>query len=222
MKLIVFDFDGTLADTQALIIATNQEAQRRMGYPVVPPERIIPVIGIPLEDGILAMYPGLSRDTLPQWVQTYREVFEELKGSILPAPFPHVPETLAALQEAGCTLTVASARGSESLNDLLRAMGIAPYFSYVLGADNVTRCKPDPEPVLKTMCDLGFPPEETLVVGDMPVDIRMGLGAGARTCGVTYGNGDRPSLVEAGAHAVIDDFGALPSILKNLPTYAKL
>ena len=56
-------------------------------------------------------------------------------------------------------------------------MGIAPYFQYVLGADNVAKAKPDPEPVLQTQRDLGFRPEETLVVGDMPVDIFMGARA---------------------------------------------
>ena len=212
-KLFIFDFDGTLADTREIIVRTNQEVQRRMGYAPLPPERIIPVIGIPLDDGILAMVPSLTREDLPEWRQMYREVFEELKGSIHPALFPHVGETLAALHAAGFTLTVASSRGSASLNDFLREMGVAQYFSYVLGADNVTHAKPDPEPVLKTLRDLGFLPEETLVVGDMPVDIQMGLGAGARTCGVTFGNGTREALLDAGAHRVIDDFRELINIL---------
>jgi len=205
-KLYIFDFDGTLGDTRELIVATNQEVQRRMGYPVLPEARIVPVIGIPLDDGIRTMFPELPLEELPAWRKMYREVFEELKGQIIPELFPHIRETLEALCAAGCTLTVASSRGSQSLNDLLRNMGIAPFFSYVLGADNVTRAKPDPEPVLKTLRDLGFSAEETLVVGDMPVDIQMGKGAGARTCGVTYGNADRAALLAAGADRVIDDF----------------
>ena len=212
-KLIIFDFDGTLADTQELIVRTNQEAMRRMEYPVAPVETIVGTIGLPLEAGILTMFPDLPREALPQWTGTYRQVFDELRTRIVPAVFPKVRETLASLHGKGYRLTVASSRHSGSLNTFLREMGLSPYFCYVLGADNVTQAKPHPEPVLKTLRDLGFSPEEALVVGDMPVDIRMGLGAGARTCGVTYGNSDREALKAAGAHYVFDDFSELLTIL---------
>lgn len=212
IRLYIFDFDGTLADTREIIVHTNQEVQRRMGYPVLPASRIIQTIGIPLTDGIRAMFPELPEEELPAWKQVYREVFLEMKQILTPPLFPHVKETLETLHGRGCTLTVASSRGLESLQDFLREMGVAPVFSYVLGAENVSRAKPDPEPVQKTLRELGFAPEEALVVGDMPVDIRMGLGAGARTCGVTFGNADRPTLLAAGAHHVIDDFSELLTI----------
>jgi phosphoglycolate phosphatase-like HAD superfamily hydrolase len=95
-------------------------------------------------------------------------------------------------------------------------MGVAEYFSYVIGADSVTHAKPNPEPVLKTLSDLGFRPEEALVVGDMPVDILMGKGAGAATCGVTYGNASREALTAAGADFIIDEFSQLKAILGQL------
>ena len=215
IRLVIFDFDGTLADTCELIVKTNQEVQRRLGYPVCEPERIIATIGLPLGECIMVMYPEVRREELPRWYTVYREVFEELKRHIMPALFPHVTETLKALHERGCTLSVASSRGRESLNDFLREMGIAPYVSYVLGAEDVVRAKPNPEPVLKTLQALSFRADETLVVGDMPVDIQMGLGAGAQTCGVTFGNSSREALQEAGAHHVIDDFGELLSIVKR-------
>ena len=84
-----------------------------------------------------------------------------------------------------------------------------PYLSRVLGADGVTNAKPHPEPVLKTLSALGFSPEEAIVVGDMPVDILMGKGAGTRTCGVTYGNSCREDLSAAGADMIIDNFSEL-------------
>ena len=212
-KLIILDFDGTLADTRELIVQTNQQAMRRMGYPVADEKSIVGTIGLPLREGILALFPDLPEADLPAWIKTYREVFEGLKGQIVPALFPNVKETLEAMCAHGCRCTVASARGSESLNGFLKSMGIAPYISYVLGADDVARCKPHPEPVLKTLRDLDCAPTEALVVGDMPVDIQMGLGAGAFTCGVTYGNSNRAALQAAGAHYVIDDFGELTYII---------
>ncbi len=211
--LLIFDFDGTLADTHELIIQTNQEAMRQMGFPVLEDRVISRTIGLPLVEGLKTMFPELTQEDLPAWVKTYRRIFDQLKTQIIPDLFPHVKETLETLHAQGYVLTVASSRLSLSLNDFLRNMGIAPYFSYVLGADNVSAAKPDPEPVLKTLRDLHFRADEALVVGDMPVDILMGARAGAFTCGVTYGNSNREALKEAGANHVLDDFGQLPSII---------
>ena len=78
---------------------------------------------------------------------------------------------------------------------------------------DVVNAKPNPEPVLKTLEQFGVIGSECLVVGDMPVDIQMGLGAGAVTCGVTFGNSSREALAAAGANYVIDSFDKLLSII---------
>ncbi|MBO4339870.1 MAG: HAD family hydrolase [Bacteroidales bacterium] len=213
-KLIIFDFDGTLADTRELIVRTNQEAMRRLRYPVASEAAIVATIGLPLKESILALFPDLPEEEIPVWIRVYREVFESLKSQIVPVLFPHVRETLSLLHSRGLILSVASSRGTESLNGFLKDMGIAPYISYVLGADDVAHPKPHPEPVLKTLNDLSVNASEALVVGDMPVDIQMGLGAGAHTCGVTLGNSDRAALLASGAHFVIDGFEELPGIIK--------
>lgn len=208
-KLIIFDFDGTLADTRELIIRTNQESQKAMGHEPVSEDIIQGTIGLPLAEGIMAQMPELTPQDMPAWCATYRRIFDVLKSQYVPAIFPHVKETLEALHSQGCVLSVASSRLSVSLNDFLRQMGLAPLFTLVLGADNVTAAKPDPAPVLQTMQELGFAPEDTLVVGDMPVDILMGSRAGAKTCGVTFGNSNREELSAAGADYVIDDMAKL-------------
>lgn len=215
IKLIIFDFDGTLADTHELIVKTNQEAMKAMNYPVRDEEAIRKTIGLPLEAGIRTLFPELTDEVIPAWCAMYRKVFDVLKTQIVPILFPEVKETLEWLYGKGYVLTVASSRHSSSLNAFLRDMGIAPYFKYVLGADNVAEAKPDPEPVLQTLRDLGYPPAETLVVGDMPVDIFMGTRAGAGTVGVTYGNSNRPELTQAGADYVLDRFSELKSVLNH-------
>ncbi len=212
IKLIIFDFDGTLADTYELIIKTNQAAMEAMDYPVRDEEAIRATIGLPLEAGIRALYPDLPEEALPQWCATYRRVFDVYKTQYLPVLFPEVKETLEWLRDKGFVLTVASSRQSVSLNAFLRDLGILPCFRYVLGADNVSRAKPDPEPVLKTLRDLGYLADETLVVGDMPVDIFMGARAGAKTVGVTYGNSSRAQLLEAGADFVLNHFSELQGL----------
>ena len=209
IRLIIFDFDGTLGDTRANIVLTMRNTLERLGYTVPDEETIAATIGVPLEKGFEQMYPGLSPADVALCASTYREIFEKNRKVLVPNLFPKVKETLAALKEAGYVLTIASSRSYGSLKEFLREMDIAPYISYVLGANSVAHAKPHPEPVLKTMEDMGFSADETLVVGDMPVDIQMGKGAGARTCAVTYGNASRAELAAAGADLIIDDFSQM-------------
>ena len=215
IKLIIFDFDGTLADTHELIVKTNQEAMKAMNYPVRDEEAIRKTIGLPLEAGIRTLFPELKDEVIPAWCAMYRKVFDVLKTQIVPVLFPEVKETLEWLHGKGYVLTVASSRHSSSLNAFLKDMGIAECFQYVLGADNVAKAKPDPEPVLQTLRDLGYKADEALVVGDMPVDILMGARAGAGTVGVTYGNSNRPELTKAGADFVLDHFSELKNVLNH-------
>ena len=214
IRLIILDFDGTLGDTRGNIILTMRNTMQHLGYPEPDEDTIAATIGVPLEKGFEQMFPGISPADVALCAKTYREIFEKNRKVLVPKLFPQVKETLAALKKAGYVLTIASSRSYGSLNEFLQEMGIAPYISYVLGANSVTHAKPHPEPVLKTMADLGFTADETLVVGDMPVDIRMGQGAGAHTCAVSYGNASREELAAAGADAVIDRFADLPRIIQ--------
>ena len=213
IKLIIFDFDGTLGDTRANIIMTMQETMRVLGYPVAGEEAIAATIGLTLEDGFRELFPGLTERDILRCADVYRDLFEKNRRKMIPTLFPHVKETLNLLKGRGYILSVASSRQSVSLRGFLHDMSVEDCISYILGADNVEKSKPDPEPVLKTLRELGIPAEESLVVGDMPVDIIMGLRAGAATCGVTYGNSSRDDLVEAGAGYIIDDISELPELL---------
>ena len=212
IKLIILDFDGTLGDTRRNIVLTMTQTLAQLGMPERDEETIAATIGLPLEKGFEQLFPGIGAEGVALCAKTYRTIFEKNRKLLVPKLFPHVKETLAALQEAGYVLTIASSRSYGSLKEFLREMGIEPYISYVLGANSVTRAKPHPEPVLKTMADLGYAPDETLVVGDMPVDVLMGAGAGARTCGVTYGNASRAALAAAGADLILDDFSQMLTI----------
>ena len=141
--------------------------------------------------------------------KTYRRLFDvnNVPGAV--ELFPHVHETIRQLHDKGCVLTIATSRSHQSVAQFIREFDLSPYISYVLGADDVERAKPDPFPVLKTMNDLGFQPEETTVVGDMSFDILMGQRAGAKTVGVTYGNGTLADLQACRADDIINNFSEL-------------
>ena len=215
IHLIILDFDGTLGDTRANIVLTMRQTLQRLGYPVAEEGEIASTIGLPLEEGFRQLLPELPEDKVLECALTYRDIFEVNRKKLVPKLFPGVKETLSRLREKGYVLTVASSRSSLSLNGFLGDMEIAEYVSYVLGADSVKMAKPHPEPVLRTMEDLGYTAAETLVVGDMPVDILMGKGAGTLTCGVTYGNSSREDLAASGADFIIDGIGALIDVLKD-------
>ena len=138
MKLIIFDFDGTLGDTRGNIVTTMRMTLKKLGYPEASEDAIAATIGVPLEAGFDQLLPGLSPTEAATCAATYRAIFEQNRKIMIPNLFPHVKETLVTLYERGYVLTVASSRLSASLKGFLQDMGIAPYISYVLGAKQVT------------------------------------------------------------------------------------
>lgn len=209
-KLIVFDFDGTLADTTALILWTYRAAIGSLGFASRTGAECRATIGLPLREGFRQLYPDCTEAGLDNCTATYRRIFNDNKAWLVPKLYPGVKPTLEALHSHGIEMSVASSRSNASLMEFCSANGLTPFFKLVLGADDVARAKPDPEPVLRTLAALGHEPASTLVVGDMPVDIAMGRGAGCRTVGVAYGNSGREELSCAGADWVI---GAFPELL---------
>lgn len=215
-KTIILDFDGTLGDTRMNIVKTLQQTLERFSLPVAGEAECAATIGIPLFDAFLQLVPGMSREQARKCVDLYRDIFEVNKKLLVPKLFPHVLDTMRLLHSKGIILTIASSRSNASLHDFVREMGLQPYVSYVIGAEDVTHAKPQPEPVLKTLSHFGLNADDALVVGDMHYDILMGKNAGAKTCGVTYGNATRQQLEESGADYVIDDFAQLLDIVDLL------
>jgi phosphoglycolate phosphatase len=213
MKLIIFDFDGTLADTQGYIVATMHKTMCKLGLPLRPAEACAATIGLPLKGCFQQLYPGISDAEAELYMSTYRHIFDENRDESSVDLFPGVKETLGWLKEKGYLLSIASSRTTRTMVKMLEEKDLVSPFSLFIGVTEVQNAKPHPEPVLKTLEALEVPASEALVVGDMPVDILMGSRAGARTCGVTYGNSTRPELLEAGADYIIDSFSELKTIL---------
>ncbi len=209
-KLVIFDFDGTLADTTDSILFTYRRTIEEMGLPERSDDECRATIGLPLREGFRFLYPDFSDSALDECVVTYRRIFNENKDSFITRLYPGVLETLNELKRRGVAMSVASSRSRVSLVELCESAGISGFFGLILGGDDVAHAKPNPEPVLLTLKTLGCEARNAVVVGDMPVDIAMGDGAGSRTVGVTYGNSSRAELVAAGATRVVD---AMPDIL---------
>ena len=211
-KILILDFDGTLGDTVGVIVQTMQATIRELGLPARTDRECASMIGLRLVDIPSVLFPECDLDG-EVYAQTYRRLFHiyDIEGAVV--LYPNVIETLTELKNRGYVLTIASSRSRASLNNYINDLGISPIISYVLGADDVVEGKPNPEPVIRTLEHFGFKPEEAIVVGDTVFDVEMGLNAGTKTCGVTYGNGSRESI--SAADWIIDDFAQLLEIVKK-------
>ena len=213
-KNILFDFDGTLVDTAELIVATIRTAARELQLPDKTEAECRSVIGLRLEevaDVLWPQHPGMSE----RYAACYRRIFEALKPTYPVRCFPQVVETLQQLRAAGFRMAIASSRNRPSLTAYLDEFGLAGHFCMLVGGNDVAHGKPAPDPVLAILEAQQWQADESWVVGDMAVDILMGRRAGTHTCGVTYGNGSRDELTEAGAEAVISDFADLVRVVSR-------
>ena len=204
---IIFDFDGTLADTAAGILATVKETFRRLGFQGADDERIRPTIGLVLEQS-LQQIGDLSDAQTRDAARLYREIFPEY-GEVNSSLFPGVPETLGELHARGYRMAIATSRGRESLEAIMAPYGVGGYFEEMVTATDRLAPKPAPDMVLKLLARMNQPAGSTLVVGDTVYDLLMGSGAGCRTCGVTYGNQKETQLRTASPDHLIGSFAEL-------------
>lgn len=212
IKLVIFDFDGTLADTKENIILTFQMTMKELGVEIKSRQECAATIGLTLEDAFKVLYPGMAAEKYILLRDTYRRIFKENRKILVPGLFPEVMETLEELRRRGYLMSIASSRLSPSLHSFLEDMKIAHLFEYAVGGDNVEHPKPAPDAVLQILRHYNLSAEEAFVVGDMPFDINMATNAGVKSCGVTWGNADAAQLKESGANYIIDKMSQLLEI----------
>lgn len=210
MRNIILDFDGTIGDSQTLIITTMQQTMRVLGLEVMSKDDCARTIGLRLEEGFQLLY-GMPADEAMNCAGTYRRIFMENKETMAVRPFPHVIETIRKMAADGHVVAIASSRSRASLLEYVEQMNIGDSISCIVAANDVVKVKPAPDMVMKVLKETNGNPEDTIVVGDMVYDIEMGRNAGAKTCGVTYGNGTREQL--SAADYIIDDFSNLLDII---------
>ncbi len=221
MKYIIFDFDGTIGDSQSLIVKTLQDTMRARKLEVKSDEACAKTIGLRLDEAFVSLF-GMSAEEGMECAATYREIFLDNKKTMIVQPFPHVIETLRELHRQGFILGMASSRNHCSLDGYVKQMQLENIFSSIVAGDDVEHVKPAPDMVFKALGEMlgmknpGASAEgenikdvlaETLVVGDMNFDVDMAHHAGCKACAVTYGNGTREQL--ASAEFIIDDFAEL-------------
>lgn len=192
IRTILFDLDGTLIDTNELIIASFMHTFSHYGMTYTR-EEVVQFNGPPLLDTFQKIAPDLAEEM----VKTYRAHNLTVHDSYVTA-FPHVTETIAALKEQGLKLGIVSTKMRKGVNMGLALTGLDTYMDTIITLDDVEHAKPHPEPVLKAVQALGADLETTLMVGDNYHDIESGQNAGVKTAGVAWS--DKGSSFLEGYH----------------------
>ena len=202
IRLVIFDFDGTLGDSQKLITDTMLATIERLNLPMRSREECARTIGLPLKECFSSIIP-MSDEQAEECAKVYSEIFNVKNVPGVVKAFPGVVETLERLSSQGILMSIASSRSHRTLAKLMDELDLSKYITYLIAADDVVEKKPAAESVFKTLRHFNVEAHETLVVGDAEFDILMGRNAGTHTCGVTYGNGSRESLQAAKAEWIV-------------------
>ena len=197
IKGILFDFDGTLANTIDLIVATFEHTcVSALGFKP-PRQQIIDTIGLPLGDA-LELLSGIHEE---QRILELRQIYGEFNAAnhdTMIKPICGVAELLPKLKERGLKLAVVTSKKAYMLERGMNCLGMTPYIDATVSVLDTERGKPAPDPMLLACERLGLAPEECLCVGDSPYDIQSGNAAGCHTVAVEYTQLDWQNLLEQG------------------------
>jgi phosphoglycolate phosphatase len=182
--LIVFDWDGTLYDSTALIVKCIQAACADIGQPVPPREQAAYVIGLGLHDALAHVAPGLTDSQIHQMGLRYRHHYVNSQHEL--SLFDGALDMLSALKQRHHWLAVATGKSRSGLNEALAHSQLRGVFDATRTADE-TRSKPHPQMLQELMRELGVEPERTLMIGDTTHDLQLALNAGCPAIAVSYG-----------------------------------
>ena len=189
--LIVFDWDGTLFDSAAVIAEGIQHAARDMGLPVPDRETASHVIGLGLGDSLRHAMPTLPAERYQEFLALYRGYFLEREDTL--SLFAGVPELLSELKERGHRLAVATGKPRRGLDRALQSSGLGALFAATRCGDE-TQPKPHPAMLLELMDQLQLRAPDLLMIGDTSHDLGMAKRAGVDAVAVSYGAHPHESL----------------------------
>jgi len=203
-RLVIFDCDGTLVDSQHNIIAAMQKAFAAAGRALPTPEAIRRQVGLTLEVAIARMLPEADEKTVADLAETYRVTVRGLRaGEGLSEPlYEGIRDLILALDHPEIFLGVATGKNLVGLEHTLALHGLRERFHTLQTADRALS-KPHPDMIHRAMSETACEAAETVMIGDTSFDMEMARAAGATAIGVAWGYHPAEELLEAGAHIVL-------------------
>ena len=216
--LVVFDCDGTLVDSQHVIVAAMEAAFRAHDLPPLPREDVLGIVGLSLDEAVSTLLPDGSRALITGVRDAYKNGFADIleRPDLAEPLYDGARETLARLcDHEDLVLGVATGKSDRGLARILAEHELTDHFVTLQTADH-SPSKPHPGMLERAMREAGARPERTVIIGDTSFDMMMGRNAGAACLGVNWGYHDHSRLVEAGAHSVLDRFSQVAPALGAL------
>jgi len=182
IRTLLFDLDGTLINTNELIISSFLHTTEKYAPGQYKKEDVLKFIGPPLEESLRKINPNKN---VEEMIDTYRKHNHEYHDELVVA-YDGVVETLQKLRDAGYKLGIVTTKMGVTVDMGLKLTKIDNMFDTIVTLDDVDHAKPHPEPVVRAMKALDANPEETIMVGDNTHDIESGQNAGTKTAGVAW------------------------------------
>ena len=206
-KLLIFDWDGTLADSIGRIVTSMREAALRAGRAERDDDAIKGIIGLGLPEAILTLYPDMAPDQVIAFRQHYADHY--IASEAVPSPlFEGVVESLEAFRAEGYHLAVATGKARRGLDRVLKSHGWEDYFDITRAADE-TASKPHPLMLEQIMAHCGVSSRQALMVGDASFDLLMARNAGIDSVAVGYGAQSMERLLTFEPRLAINSFPEL-------------
>ncbi len=218
LRLVIFDVDGTLVDSQADILSAMASAFNQAGLVVPPRDEILSIVGLSLDVAVSRLAPEVGAQTHRDMVQGYKDAYIALRaqsGAAQSSPlYPGARDILEDLQKVpNILLGVATGKSRRGLDKLIEAHGLDHMFVTQQVADHHPS-KPHPSMIQQAMADTGVDAQDTVMIGDTSFDMQMARAAGVHGIGVSWGYHPVSALVDA-SH-MLDAFAELPGALSMI------
>ncbi|RAS74808.1 pyrophosphatase PpaX [Priestia endophytica] len=208
VNTLLFDLDGTLIDTNELIISSFLHTLETYYPSKYKREDVLSFMGPPLYDSFAQLNP----ENIEEMVDCYRAYNHEHHDRLV-TEFPTVFETVKWLKEQGYKLGIVTTKIRQTVEMGLKLTGLDPFFDVVITLDDVQHAKPHREPIDKALAKLNAKPEEAMMVGDNSHDILAGKNAGTKTVGVAWSAKGKAHVASYEPDYILDEMGDLKAIL---------
>ncbi len=218
VNLVLFDCDGTLVDSQVMIVASMTGAFQARALQPPSREEILSIVGLSLPIAIARLTSHHPEAPIDALVDAYKASFLDLRNSTLHQEplYPGARETIERLAaEPNTLLGIVTGKSRRGLDAILAMHGLRPYFQVLKTADDAPS-KPHPAMVHDAIAEVGAQAARTVVIGDTSFDMEMAISAGTGAIGVSWGYHSTAMLEAAGAAVVVQRFHEVPGAVHRL------
>jgi phosphoglycolate phosphatase len=218
MKLVIFDVDGTLMDSQVMIVASLSAAFTGENLPVPDRSAMLSIIGLSLFNAMQTLRPEDEEAVHHRLAERYKQAFWGFRqGQAHPElPYDGAFEALRRLKARNdVTLGIATGKSQRGVRHIVDQFGLEGIFSTIQTSDDAPS-KPHPAMILQAIDAVGADPRDTTMIGDAVFDMQMAGAAGVHAIGVSWGFQPVERLRAAGAKTIIDNYGELDGALELL------